>query len=337
LITRFSSPVACISAPKEALGHESLFRDIQLAVSVFGFATAKEWHTAASSGAACYHDERMLRRGAHGMTKPMPLTDFRAVRRVLEPVEFAHSDGEEDPPPRDQIDQETWAGIMDLPDDVAIRTSDHSGTRLRLLYTLWGDWIVAAGNPDTQDELFGCMLDANDCLQAVNFDLVHGFYRAAIANLRTALEVVMIGAFANLHPDDEKYLRWKKGAAELGFSYCRGRLLSIYKATEIEWLFRKKAFPDNSYGELCKFTHARPDYSDGALWKSNGPVYDDVAMLMAFRLALDVYSICYLLVKVGRCDFVLPANSHILFELDWMTHHAVALKAYRQLYGDSGL
>jgi hypothetical protein len=36
-----------------------------------------------------------------------------------------------------------WDGITQLPDDVAIRTSDHNGHRLKLLHRLWGDWIEA--------------------------------------------------------------------------------------------------------------------------------------------------------------------------------------------------
>lgn len=265
------------------------------------------------------------------MTKPLPLTDFRALRHVLTADEYAT--GGEFPPPSDLIDQMLWHNMMDLPDDVAIRISDHNGTRLRLLYSLWGDWIVAVGDPGRQDELFGCMLDANDCLQCTNFDLLHGFYRAAIANLRTAFELVMIGTFANLNPSDDRYVRWKNGHDErLGFTGCRKQLLRQYKGTPVEWMFTDNAFLGLTYAELCKFTHARPNASDGALWQSNGPVYNNEAILKTFKFGLDVYSANYLLVKVGRPGFKLPADSHILFELDWMTHHAACLKAFNQLY-----
>jgi hypothetical protein len=270
------------------------------------------------------------------MTKSLPVTDFRAVRHILEPHDFALGDEEDDPLPSDQIDAEIWAGIMNLPDDVAVRISDHNGTRIRLLYTLWGHWIEAVGAPDRQDELFGCMLDANDCLQCANFDLLHGFYRAAISNLRTALELVMIGTFGNIRPTDAQYLRWKQGDEErMGFSHCRKQLFNIHKGTEIEWLFAKEAFPATIYANLCRFTHARPDASDGALWQSNGPVYNGEAVLKTFKFSLDVYSISHLLVKVGRPDFVLLEDSQILFELDWMTHHCAIVKAHRQLYRGS--
>ena len=66
----------------------------------------------------------------HDMTKDMPLDDFRAVRRILEPSDFALCGDEPDPPPTDQIDSETWASIMNLPDDVAIRTSGRFPARI---------------------------------------------------------------------------------------------------------------------------------------------------------------------------------------------------------------
>jgi hypothetical protein len=90
------------------------------------------------------------------MAQKLPLSDFRAVRYKLEPHEFALSEGP-DPPPTNLIDEATWAGMMHLPDDVAIRVSDHNGHRLALLYNLWGDWIEATGDPENPDELFSCM------------------------------------------------------------------------------------------------------------------------------------------------------------------------------------
>jgi len=115
--------------------------------------------------------------------------------------------------------------MMHLPDDVAIRISDHNGVRLSLLYSLWGDWITAVGDPDRPDEIFNCRLDAADCFQCANFNLLHGFYRAALAELRVALELLMIGAYGSLNPTDAKYIEWKMGLAELGFTRCRKHLL----------------------------------------------------------------------------------------------------------------
>ena len=69
--------------------------------------------------------------------------------------------------------------------------SDHNGVRLRLMYQLGGDWIEVIGDPDEPDEMFGCLLEANDCFQGATFNFLHGFYRTALAELRTALELVI--------------------------------------------------------------------------------------------------------------------------------------------------
>jgi hypothetical protein len=89
---------------------------------------------------------------------------------------------------------------MHLPDDVAITTSNHHGSQLSDLYTLWGGWVEAIG--DREDELFAAMLDAADCFQSSTFDSLHGYCRSALSNLRSALELVAIGTLGNLSPND---------------------------------------------------------------------------------------------------------------------------------------
>jgi hypothetical protein len=54
------------------------------------------------------------------MARNMDLDDFRAIRRVLEPDDFAVTDGKPDSPPTDLIGQEAWDHIMTLPGHVAI-------------------------------------------------------------------------------------------------------------------------------------------------------------------------------------------------------------------------
>src|ERR1700679_3580435 len=157
------------------------------------------------------------------MTNPLQPDDFRVTRSMLPPEAFAISDGM-DIPPTDLVPEEVWDGIMHLPDDVALRISGHDGLRLRLLYSLWGDWVEAIGL-ERNDEIFDAMLDAAGCLQSSNFNFLHGFYRTALADLRTAFELTMIGAFGQLYPDDSDYRDWKEGTADnFGFSSCRRRL-----------------------------------------------------------------------------------------------------------------
>lgn len=73
------------------------------------------------------------------MVRLLDSDDFRARREVLESDDFASADGEPDPPPSALISEETWDGIMTLPDDVAIRTTSHLGEWVELLHDLWRD------------------------------------------------------------------------------------------------------------------------------------------------------------------------------------------------------
>ena len=251
---------------------------------------------------------------------------------MLEPHEFAISEGQ-DVPPSELIDEDVWNGIVHLPEDVSIRISDHNGIRFQLLYSLWGDWITATGDPDKPDEMFSCMLDAADCLQCANFNFLHGFYRAALAELRTALELVMIGTYGTLKPTDKDYLAWKTDAGEINFTRCRKRLMGSLPKGMAKWMFDDGGLLAAMYQGLCNYTHSRPNASDGALWQSNGPVYNKDAIQLTFLSSLSVYAICYLLVRLARPDSVMPEDSDILFELDWMPDYAPLVQAFTDLYG----
>jgi hypothetical protein len=265
------------------------------------------------------------------MTKKLPLADFRAVRHKLEPHEFALCEGQ-DIAPTQLIDEKTWAGVTHLPDDVAIHISDHNRHRLKLLYSLWADWITATGDPEKPDELFNCMLDAGDAFQCTNFLFLHGYYRAAMAELRVALELVMIGAYGNLKPNDPDYIVWKTSGSELGFTRFRRRAHGMLRGDQGKWLLADEEFPDGTFQQLCNFTHSRPNSRDGALWQSNGPVYNHNAVMLTFFTTLSVYAICYLLIRIARPDFALPSGSRILFEEEWMPNREGIARAFEQLY-----
>jgi hypothetical protein len=266
------------------------------------------------------------------VAKKLSPRDFRAVRSRLEPHEFAVSEGQ-DAPPSDLIDREIWNGIMHLPEDVSIRISDHNGLRLQLMHQLWRDWICTIGDPSKPDEIHNCLLDAADCFQCVTFSFLHGFYRASIAELRTALELVMIGTYGALNPTDDDYANWKIGKSELGFTRCRRRLKSRLRAGQGKWIFEDGNLLSSTYKMLCNYTHSRPDSSDGALWQSNGPVYNNETIRLTFFTTLLVYALCYLLVRLARPRFIMPEHSDILFELDWMPDYVRLVRAYTDLYG----
>jgi hypothetical protein len=161
-------------------------------------------------------------------------------------------------PSSELIEKEVWDGIVHLPEDVSIRIADHNGIRFRFLYTLWGDWITSIGDPDKPDEIFACMLDAADCFQCANFNFLHGFYRAALAELRTAMELMMIGAYGSLYPADKDYVAWKTGTGELNFSRCRRPLSGSLRKEQAKWIFDKGGFLATVYQVLCNYTHSRP-------------------------------------------------------------------------------
>jgi hypothetical protein len=153
------------------------------------------------------------------MPKRPHISDFRASRTLMPDDAFLLSSGPR-PGPTDLVSEEVWNGIMNLPDDVAITTSNHHGSQLAALQSLWGDWLEAMGD-EPHDELFIGMLDAADCFRASTFDCLHGYYRSAIFNLRSAIELVAVGCLGNLSPNDQDYLRWRKqNIGSLPFASC---------------------------------------------------------------------------------------------------------------------
>jgi hypothetical protein len=178
-----------------------------------------------------------------------------------------------------------------------------------------------------------CMRDAVDCFQCATFNFLHGFYRGALAELRTALELVTIGTYGNLNPTDKDYLAWKTGKSDLNFPRCRRRLVGNLTKAQAKWMFEDGAFLATSYRALCNYAHSRPDASDGALWQSNGPVYNNEAIRLTFFTTLSVFAICYLLIRIARPAFSMPEDSEILFELDWMPDYQALVQAYTDLYG----
>lgn len=271
------------------------------------------------------------------MASPIPLSDFRALRYKLDPDDFGLSDDEPDVAPTNPIDEETWGGITHLPDDVAIRTSDHNGHRLQLLYSLWGNWIEAFGENKNPDELFTSMFDVCDAFQCSTFLYLHGYYRAAMSELRVAMESVTVGAYGNICPEDPAYIKCKEGVSELSFTRFRKRLHGMLRNDQGKWLLADGELPDSTFRRLCDFTHSRSGSSDFALWESNGPVYAHEAAMLVFMTSLSVYAICYLLVKIARPNFQLPPDSRILFEEGWVPGRKTLAAAFEQLFHEPPL
>jgi len=247
------------------------------------------------------------------MSKKMPLGDFRAVRMVLEPDDFAPGGDEPDPPPSDLIPEDTWNGIMTLPDDVAIRTSDHNGQILGEIYWLWGKWIEATGeSPD--DPMFAPMLDACDDLQSSTFCALHGYYRAGFSGLRNVLEVMTIGTCGSLSRS-QQYLSYRAGSTEFSFGMACDQLsdepqLILFNSNMVAagfqslWEARNAVVPGGFarrlYRELCNYAHTRPGFAEADLWESNGPIYAGKAFRDWYHAYLQTISLCTVSILLSR-------------------------------------
>jgi hypothetical protein len=242
------------------------------------------------------------------MSKRKSVKDFRSSRELLPDEVFAEVTGDGSQL-TDLVRKRVWYGIMRLPDDVALTTSNHHGKQLRTLSRFWGAWYEAIG--EDQDALYGAMLDAADCFQSSTFDALHGYYRSALSNLRAALDVVAIGAVGNLTPADPVYAKWKVGNARLLFP--RPQLRRLTKEPVSSLLSKQAGWMDNLYDELSAYTHSRPDASDGTMWESNGPLYSTLAFRKVFGSQIATYAACYHMVKVGRPKFILPNQSEVIF------------------------
>ncbi len=154
------------------------------------------------------------------MPRKLPEHDFRARRVVLTRLDFALAPKPE-PPPSDRIDKASWSSIVTLPDDVAVRTSNHHGTTLRQLDDLWGAWIESIGENNAL--MASAMLDAADDFQAATYTALTGFYRLSVSALRSALELTTIGAWAQVCGKTKEYKKWQGGKLTLSFGQaCDG-------------------------------------------------------------------------------------------------------------------
>jgi hypothetical protein len=249
------------------------------------------------------------------MSKKMPLNDFRAVRVVLEPDDFALSSDDPDPPPTDLISPDAWRGIIVLPDDVAIRASNYNGGALGRVYWLWGQWITAMG--DDHDTLFGPMLDAADDLQASIFNALHGYYRARFSTLRNVLELMAIGTSGSFSNRGHAYAAWRNGLAEYSFGKACDHLSqeplvdafnthlrrsggqSLFDAKDRR-TGRDGGYARRWYADLSGYAHSQPGLTDGDLWQSNGPIYVSEVFQNWCRAYLRTLSICSILILMCR-------------------------------------
>jgi hypothetical protein len=267
------------------------------------------------------------------MVRKLEATDFRARRMVLEPDDFALTDGKPEPAPTDLVSPEVWHGIMDIADDVAIRTTSHQGSRIGLLYQLWGAWVEVM---PTSCIVGYAMLDCADDFAASVISLLHGFYRQAVGTLRSALETMVFACLCQLTPDRKSWRAWETGKKEISFGQSRRELRKTTvvraledraKAATDRTMFADKNLSDpggwatSLHSHLSNFIHARGNLSNARLWESNGPVYSARGMRIGYHSYLETYVLLLLLAKIAHPSLAMPREADILFAYDSRRHY----------------
>jgi hypothetical protein len=250
------------------------------------------------------------------MLKHLPDADFRSRREVLVRGDFAYAPKPE-PPPSDAVHKEIWRSIVTLPDDVAVRTSNYHGTALKQLHELWGAWVESRGA--VNKSLAIAMLDAGDDFQSATYTALTGFYRLSIAALRSALELVAIGTWAEVCHSDREFQGWRDGTAILSFANACDGLVSATNSLRrklrdavADSLFDQKdstsegGFARRIFSGISDFSHSRPGRTDGDMRDSNGPIYVRSAFEHAAWIHFEVIALCFVLVLIARPKLDVP-------------------------------
>jgi len=290
------------------------------------------------------------------MTKRMPLDDFRAVRIVLEEDDYASPSGIPEPPPTNLIPEDTWRSITVLPDEVAVKTSNRHGTLLNILNQLAGTWSVCVGDSEHPDSVGLAMIEMINEPDASLYNMLVGFYRQAIDSLRCILDSVSIGAYCQLTAQSNLIQRWLDGNEEVVFNTAAS---GLYAASETRQLHehlvravhfgfidqanRPQAYPGGwvrqLYQNLSKYSHGRPLYNNPSFWQSNGPIYVGRPVAIVTGLFIETFVASYIIVKLCRPDFELPAKARevleadILYLPDWAQVSEAARQAYQFVFG----
>jgi hypothetical protein len=266
--------------------------------------------------------------------------DFRSLRAKLPPEAFALGPEGPDSPPSDLVDQDTWHSIVSLPDDVSVRTSDHYGSTLKALWSLWGEWSCLVGalqetvHDPTTSPIAQVTCDMGDELQASIYNALVGFYRLAFASLRNVAEQMTIALQLNLADERDIFQAWIRGDCELGFRQASDKLLSCPSIADLERhlmavtgdnLFGRKVtnerggFVRRLYKELSDFIHGSPAFTHANIWQSNGPVFVPQAFEKWTNIFAKTYSLAILEMKLAQPNvtalaFGSSASIHTLFK-----------------------
>jgi len=249
--------------------------------------------------------------------------DFRRERVWLAPSAFALSDGD-DPPISDLVPEEIWDHLIHLTDDVAIRTTNWMGSRVKLLHEVSMQWLYATpvepeGVPYAPEPAF---LAAEE-FEACEFAALHGYYRQALGCLRNALEIMTHAAALAATERSVEFAQWRNGELELRFGVSHADIAASRIGITIEanmscgslfgalsgggWLARL-------YRRLCAYAHSQAGFNNADFWESNGPVYRPHAYDLVIDELRETIAVCYVLLRICWSDFQHPADLSTLLD-----------------------
>jgi len=272
----------------------------------------------------------------------LPDDDFRRHRSYLAPWVFAWPDDEPEayPPPSDLVSREHWDGIMLLPTDVALKSSDDDGSLVGRLYVLQSEWIFSWPEQGEAPFMEEASLLAGEEFDALVFNALHGWYRQAIGCLRNAMEIMIVAAACSVSANAQLYADWRAGTKEVPFREARGTLRNSPLGTQVdadaapESVFgdSRTAWIRDRYARLCSYAHSQAGHNNADFWESNGPIYVPAALHVVEAELRETLALCYLLLRLGWLNFQPgPGSSALLSgpQIGWVQFDGLLRKWLR--------
>jgi hypothetical protein len=201
------------------------------------------------------------------MSKALPLSDHRALRRYLTNDDYAFVGTGLPFTPSGRIAPKTWNSIMGLSDSVAIETSDRFAPELEWADRLAWSWLDIFDQLPKDSPAQYQALSALETFQASIFNVLNGWYRIASVCLRCALEDVLLGLYYQNRPADRaEYEQVADGGKR------SPNLPNVFKELERHGVSHGLTDRLNAlyHSRLSVHVHRR---SDGKVWSSNGPIF----------------------------------------------------------------
>ena len=274
------------------------------------------------------------------MSHKLPFSDFRA-RQVLDPDDFAGGDGSPDPPPSDLVSEDVWRSIVVLADDVAIRTSDHHGSVLAAQHGLWAALVQALPYEAYEgggDPVARALFDANDELHAATYEMLTGYYRQAASSLRSAVEVLLMGAYCTITGKAVNTFQYRVFRDGLGTSPQAKTLDEHLRSRCDRCVFasaKNEPWLGYLYGRLTDYAHVHEGHSLADIRKSNGPIHVPSAIIDIHLLFVETFMLLAVLARLARPDVSIidEGRDHLL--TSGVVPPDVAAHAFVALFPDS--